>query len=93
MESLVAVIITTSYRGVFFGWIKPEEKKEKTIEVIRCRNVRYWTSETDGFQGLSSNGPNKSCKISAEAGGPCVIHDITSVTQCSESAVEKWLNL
>ena len=88
--TLIPVIITTNYRGIFFGFIDPVQKHQKTLDVEKCRNVRYYNSEVNGFQGLSSNGPNKDCTISAMAGGPVVLHEVTSITQCSEAAAAKW---
>lgn len=93
MSELIPAIITTEYRGVFFGYIKEEQIKETTLDVEKCRNVRYWTSEVNGFQGLSSNGPSNGCTISAMAGGPVVLHKVTSVSVCSESATQKWESL
>jgi len=90
MNSLKPVIITTSYKGVFFGKINPDHKTSKILEVHDCRNVRYWSSETNGFQGLSNNGPNKDCKISTKSGGEVVLHEVTSVTFCSDEAAKKW---
>lgn len=87
---LIPVIITTEYRGVFFGKILKEDFEKTTIKVQDCRNVRYWSSETNGFQGLSSIGPNKDCIISAKAGGEVVLHKVTSVTTCSPEAIVKW---
>ena len=85
-----SVIITTTYKGVFYGQIDPSEMKDTTITLIGAKNVIYWSSETKGFLGLSKDGPNSSCTISSEAGGPIVLHGITSVTECSQEAIEGW---
>lgn len=83
------VIVTTSYRGVFYGQIA-KDKANLTIELHKAVNVIYWSSKTKGFLGLSSEGPNDECRISAPAGGPILLHGITSVTECSDKAIEAW---
>jgi len=84
------VIVTTEYRGVFYGLMDPAEVKETTITLSGAHNVIYWSSETKGFLGLSADGPNKNCRIGAKAGGDIVIHKVTSITECSEAAVKVW---
>ncbi len=89
----VHVLITTSYRGVFYGTVSKEDldkQPEDKIRVEDCRNVIYWNNKTNGFLGLSSEGPNSNCKIGAKAGGPVDLHKITSITQCSDKAIEVW---
>lgn len=93
MSNLIPVIVTTEYRGVFYGKIDPAKKGDTILEVHGCRNVLYWESKVEGFLGLSSHGPTSGCKIGALAGGPVTLHKITSVTQCSEDAAKKWESL
>lgn len=84
----MAVLVTTEHRGVFFGYLASEVDKAK-IKLTEARNVVYWSSEIKGFLGLASQGPTGSCKV-----GPKVpelsIFDITSVTRCTEVAVERF---
>lgn len=86
----IPVIITTEYRGVFFGMIDPATKKDRVLEVSECRNVIYWESKVEGFLGLSATGPTSGCKIGKKAGGDVTLHNITSATTCSDEATAKW---
>ena len=83
------VLITTEFRGVFFGYIKDDSKLPAEITLTGVRNCRYWSSDMGGFLGLASMGPSKDCKI-----GPRVpeitLYKITSVTPVEVVAVEKW---
>lgn len=85
-----AVLVTTEYRGVFFGFIDPKEMRETTVTLDEARNVIYWSSDVNGFLGLTSNGPTSNCRISNVAGGPIVVHKVTSITACQDSAIQKF---
>jgi len=88
------VLVTTSYRGVFYGQIAEEDlTKNDTITLHEARNVIYWKSKVNGFLGLTSQGPSDECRISAMAGGPIVLHSITSITECSAVAIERWKSI
>lgn len=86
----IAVLVTTEHRGVFFGYIDPEKTAEKTVSLERCRNCIYWASSIGGFLGLASVGPDRNCKIGKQAPLPVVLHAVTSVSQCTKEAEEKW---
>lgn len=83
------VLVTTEFRGVFFGYIKDDTKLPAEITLTGARNCRYWSSDMGGFLGLASRGPSKDCKI-----GPRVpemtLYKITSVTPVESAAAEKW---
>ena len=86
MKNERPVLITTSYRGVFFGYAK-----ETTGETIFLRDARlcvYWTADLRGFMGLASHGPNSNCKIGPAAN--ITLRGITAVVEVSPEAVEKW---
>lgn len=88
--SPVAVLVTTAHRGVFFGFAAKEDIENKAlIRLSNCRNCLHWDRSIGGFLGLASVGPNSSCRIGAPA-LHVVLHDITSVTICSEEAVKAW---
>lgn len=88
VEKPLAVLVTTSHRGVFFGYAV--ETNNKTIKLTRARNCIYWPSSVGGFVGLASGGPNKDTKV-----GPTVeemtLHDVTAVLKCSAEAEKAWL--
>lgn len=81
-----AVIVTTEYRGVFFGYAK-----ETSGDVIHLRDARLcisWSIDLRGFMGLASSGPNSSCRIGPRAN--IEIRKVTSVIECTPSAVKRW---
>jgi hypothetical protein len=82
----IAVLVTTSHRGVFFGYTA--ETEGAIIKLRAARNCLYWPAEQKGFMGLASQGPVAGCRI-----GPAVdieLRDITAVGKCSEIAVAAW---
>lgn len=83
-----AVLVTTIHRGVFFGYASTGVK-EKSITIRNARNCVYWSADVKGFLGLAAAGPSSSCKI-----GPKVpkltLTDVTSVSEVSPEAVERW---
>lgn len=81
-----AVLVTTSHRGVFFGYAT--ETDGATIKLRAARNCIYWSADVKGFLGLASTGPTKTCKI-----GPAAnidVRDITCVAECLPQAVAAW---
>ena len=81
-----AVLVTTSHRGVFFGYAS--EIDGATIDLRAARNCLYWSADVKGFAGLAATGPSKSCRV-----GPAVdiqLRDITSVALVTEEAVKAW---
>ena len=86
----VAVVVTTNKdrRGVFFGYINPEEVKFDLLRVEEVQMCLYWT-ETRGVLGLASEGPNSKCRVSRAA--PSIILDgVTAIIEASEEAVKNW---
>ena len=85
----IGVVITTEHRGVFFGYIDPEDKDKKTISVEKCRMCVYWSSDVHGVVGLAANGPATDCKITP-ATKEIILQDITAVMVCEEDAIKAW---
>src|ERR1700743_264414 len=81
-----AVLVTTTHRGVFFGYA--DNTDGNTIKLRAARNCIYWSSDVKGFLGLASTGPTKSCKIGPVA--DIEVRDITCVAECTPAAVEAW---
>jgi hypothetical protein len=83
-----AVMVTTEFRGVFFGYMS-QMPKNGSVTLKRARNCVYWSADVKGFMGLAANGPSKSCRI-----GPAVpsikLEKITAVVEVSPEAAEKW---
>jgi hypothetical protein len=83
------VLITTEFRGVFYGEVKNNKNLPSEITLTNARNCIYWSSDCNGFLGLAAKGPTKSCKIGAEI-KEITLYKITSVTPVSEEAAEAW---
>lgn len=84
-----AVVVTTEFRGVFFGYVQNDSEAPTRIELINARNCVYWSAQTKGVLGLAATGPNKECRI-----GPKVpeitLWKITGIFTCSPDAIAQW---
>lgn len=83
------VVITTQYRGVFFGEIV-ENNAPKSIKLKDARNCIFWDSSLHGFIGLASSGPNTKCRIGPASPLPMDLFDVTSIIECTPEAVVNW---
>lgn len=82
------VIVTTEYKGVFFGYA--EETDGEQITLTQARLCLYWPPETEGFMGLATMGPLKGSRIGAAA--PSIkLRKVTSVLEVTPEAEERWL--
>jgi hypothetical protein len=81
------VLVTTEYRGVFFGYA--EETSGENVTLTDARNCIFWSEKTGGFLGLSSEGPAKGSKIGAKA-SKIDLRKITSVVEMTDIAVKIW---
>lgn len=79
------VIVTTEYRGVFFGYAT--DTSDDTIHLKRARMAIYWGT-TRGIMELAEVGPNSTSKISARA--DLELRKITSVMEVTAQAAQKW---
>ena len=84
-----AVLVTTEFRGVFFGYVKDDKKLPGQITMTDVRNCIYWHESIGGFLGLSSIGPNEKCKIGAQV-PELTLYKITSVSPVTAEAEKKW---
>ena len=83
------VVVTTEWRGVFFGRLAAYDKDKRRCTLADVRCALYWSTETKGFLGLSQTGPISDSRISQTA--PAIeLHGVTSVVDCTEKAVEAW---
>lgn len=80
------VIVTTVYRGVFYGWAT--ETDGETIKLSRARLCIYWSADLRGFMGLAATGPSKDCKVGPRA--DITLRAITSVIEVSDEAQKRW---
>ena len=84
------VVVTTRFRGVFFGKIK--ERDGETVVLQDARNCIYWSAETKGFLGLTTMGPQEGSRI-GPATSEIELFGVTSITKCSPEAVKAWESL
>jgi len=87
----IPVLITTdnTKRGVFFGWIKPEDSDKETITAEKVQMCVYWSTAVKGVLGLAAHGPDRTSKVTApiKVG---TIKGVTFVAEASEEAVKAW---
>ena len=81
-----AVLVTTSHRGIFFGYAKNTDGETINLRSARC--CIYWSSDLRGFMGLAANGPSSSCRVGPAA--DIELRDITSVVEVSPTAALAW---
>jgi len=87
-NNLVAVVVCTDKRGVFFGYTN--DTSGETITLTNCRNAYYWVAHEDakGVLSLGSHGPAKGSKIGALS--TVTLRGITAVIECTPAAVDAW---
>ena len=86
MKKERAVLITTEYKGVFFGYSTNTDGD--TIKLKRARNCIYWPSQNKGFMGLASDGPHRDAKIGPPA--DIELRKVTSVVEVTPAAEKVW---
>lgn len=84
-----AVLVTTEFRGVFFGRVKDESKCPAEITLSDARNCIYWSSDCGGFLGLAATGPTPDCRIGKKV-SELTLYKITSVTPVEDVAIAAW---
>jgi hypothetical protein len=83
------VLVTTEFRGVFFGYVEKDKHLPEEITLSKVKNCIYWASSIGGFLGLASKGPDDKCKIGAEV-PELRLFKVTSITPVTEEAEKKW---
>jgi hypothetical protein len=81
-----AVLVTTSHKGVFFGYAT--ETSGQIIKLRGARNCIYWPIQNKGFLGLASMGPVNGARVGPPA--DIELRDITCVAECTAVAVAAW---
>lgn len=79
------VIVTTEYRGVFFGYAT--DTSGDKINLRGARMAIYWGT-TKGVMQLAETGPTQSSKISARA--DLEVRKITAVFEVTPQAAKAW---
>lgn len=83
------VLITTEFRGVFFGYLKSKTKAPAELTLTNARNCIYWSSDVGGFLGLAATGPTRDCRIGKRV-SELTVYKVTSITPVEEDAVKAW---
>jgi hypothetical protein len=83
------VLVTTEYRGVFFGYAG--DTSGDNITLINARNCIYWPSQNGGFMGLASEGPAEGARIGSKVVS-IDLRKVTCVVEVTESARAAWEN-
>lgn len=89
-SNLKPVLVTTSHRGVFFGYLPNDADRAGGVlhlQNARCA-IRFGTS--GGFLELASRGPTSRSKVGARAPGVVTLQGVTSVSDVSEDAAAAW---
>ena len=81
-----AVVVTTTHRGVFFGY--STDTSGDVIHLRAARNCIYWSAGVRGFMGLAATGPDKKSKVGPAA--DIEVRNITSVIKCTPEATAAW---
>ena len=81
-----AVVVTTSHRGVFFGYTT--KTTGATIQLKAGRNCIYWSASVKGFVGLAATGPDSQSRVGPAA--DMELRDVTAVLDCTPQAVKAW---
>ena len=87
VKKLRPVLVTTEFRGVFFGYA--DDTSGDNITLTNARNCIYWPSANGGFGGLASEGPAKGSRIGARV-DKIDLRKITSVADVADDAVKAW---
>jgi hypothetical protein len=80
------VLVTTSYRGVFFGYAG--DTSGDVVKLRRGRNILYWPEETHGFLGLASTGPGPGSRVGPAA--DIEVRGVTAVAEVTPEAAAAW---
>lgn len=91
MKNKVPVLITTdsTKRGVFMGFINPEDADKETLIAEEVRMAVYWHQDVKGVIGLAVGGPTKNCKITGAA-KRAVLKGVTATLEISDEALKAW---
>ena len=82
------VLVTTEFRGVFFGLLDSIDEGGRTVTLRSARNVMRWAGSR-GFLGLASHGPEEGSRI----GPACprlTLYGVTSIADVTPEAEEQF---
>ena len=83
-----ALMVTTEWRGVFFGYGIPT--KERVIELENVQMCIYWPQENHGVMGLANDGPKSGARIGPPAKS-MILQGVSGIIEVTEKAEKEWL--
>lgn len=91
MATLRPVVVTTQWRGVFFGYTDaPHYATELVLE--KMRNCLTWDASVGGVFGLAEVGPiGTSSRLGRLRTLPTGVVGVTSISDCTPEAEKAWL--
>lgn len=85
----IPLVVTTSHKGVFFGFGQNKISADKTIRLEKAQMCVYWSAAVKSVLGLAASGPDSQSKVGRPV--PAItLTDVTSVMEASPEAAEKW---
>lgn len=86
----IPVLVTTTHRGVFFGYADERPKPNaKSLVLFNARMCVHWSADVRGVLGLGASGPTKSCRITP-AVPEWTVNDITAIAVITPAAAVAW---
>jgi hypothetical protein len=87
----IPVLMTTDHtkRGVFFGYIDPDDAELETIYAERVQMAISWSSDCRGVLGLASRGPTEDCRVTAPVPA-ATIKGVIFVAEVTPEAEAAW---
>ena len=82
------VVVTTEFRGVFFGYLL-EDASPAHVILADARNCIYWSAALKGVLGLAAIGPDEGCRVGPKVPRLC-LQKVTSVMNCTAEASKRW---
>jgi hypothetical protein len=82
------VLVTTEFRGVFFGFA--DDTSGENITLTQARNCIYWPMSQGGFAGLAAEGPVNGARIGSMV-DKIDLRKVTSVIEVTNAAAERWI--
>ena len=84
-----AILVTTEFRGVFFGYLEKWDAETRTAVLKGARNIVYWSSDVQGFLGLAASGPSNGCRVGPKVDG-LELQKVTARVPLTDTAVKRF---
>ena len=89
-NSLIPVLVTTEFKGVFFGYCPNGANLESgTLRIENARLCVFWSADVRGVLGLAANGPSTGCRIGPRVPAVTLVK-VTSVSEMTDEAAKKF---